>query len=143
MTIRLPEIHPTARLVLKLDVREWSPYCLNELIDKARLGWKAAGAIQKKHLDRGVVALSSHLGPRSTWNIPESWPIEVAFMARYNRNARDVDNMIVGLKQTLDAMRRVGWLPDDNPRYISAVHSLPQEQGTGFVLTAWEFPTLF
>ena len=52
---------------------------------------------------------------------PLDYPIEV-WVVEYCKRLRDSDSAVIAVKLFGDSLVKGGWLPDDSPKYIEAVH---------------------
>lgn len=125
--------------MLDLDVTAWTPPGINELLGLAKLGGKRGGAAIVSARKNGELAIRASMGPKSEWRSPASWPVVVGIGLRYRgTRKRDADNALGAAKLVLDALVRIGWIPDDDARFVESVVALPQERGNGFRLVVWD-----
>lgn len=88
---------------------------LNEYIRAERANRYAASKMKRAQTERVALAAAAQGMPGFTC------PVEVTITWVEPNRRRDVDNVAFAKKFVLDGMVRAGVIPDDSPRYVSAI----------------------
>lgn len=103
---------------LEFDI-PWTPPSLNKYI---RVHWRERG----EWLQTVGMYLAAAIGrPQTTWG----FRVRATFEVWHPKRRLDDDNVVVGRKLILDALKRLGWIKNDSPRYVES-HDLPCRMGS-------------
>lgn len=91
----------------------------------AGMHWSARRKITMEWA-KAVWATNIEIAKHPFKNYPLSVTCQLQFKAKHNR---DTDNTIMGVKLTLDTLKHIKQIPDDDTRYIGKITLLPPTSG--------------